>query len=271
MSQKLLIENKKNQMFFRKYFLLPIFCFLLPLFIKAQEGTRTVNKDSEISGKILLIPFEPKLYMSEIDMKINQQTNWNWNHIRENFRHQLDTQLKLKLQSLAPVVSFYSDSEKMSKDLAYIYKSSNLSYDLVDKPTASTTPIQKQNGIKNGQIAVEINTDKKFMNTKLTNVEILPYLTKKYKTDYFVFINELDIKNNMDSYDISSDTYQREVLVHYSILDNSGKIITAGISTSSFSSKINDPKKIVSLTFVPIATYIAAKFSTLVSVPIPKK
>src|SRR3990172_9320085 len=101
-----------------------IFIFLafsvLPSF--SQDGTRIAKKKSSEEGwKIMLIPFELKLYMSEIDLKINQQTKWNFAQIRGNFRKQLDAQLKLKLQSIAPVISFYSDSTKREKDLSYIY------------------------------------------------------------------------------------------------------------------------------------------------------
>jgi len=113
--------------------------------------------------------------------------------------------------------------------------------------------------------------DKKFMNTKLSDIEMLSYLSKKYKSDYFVFVNELDIKSDSESYDISTDSYQREVIVHYSILDKTGKTIIAGISASSISSKINEPKKIVSLAFSPIATHIANKFSAVVNPPAKKK
>lgn len=224
----------------------------------AQEGTRNTNNTStEKTGKILIVPFEPIMYMSEIDQKINQQTKWNFEGIRENFRRQLDNQLKLQLQSIAPVISFYSDSTKMAKDLAYIYKSTDLSYDLVDKPTQATAPTQKQNGIKNGQIAVEANNDKKFMNTKINNNELVPYLSKKYQTDYIVFINELDIKNDMASYDMTTNTFLREVIVHYSIIDKTGKTINAGISTTNFSSQENNPKKITAQSFNTIAKQIA--------------
>lgn len=232
------------------------------LFSLAQESTRTAkNNTTDAVGKIMIIPFDPKLYMSDIDSKINQQTKWNFGQIRENFRKQLNVQLKLKLQSIAPVVSFYSDSVKMAKDLSYIYKSTNLSYDLISNPNAIKNPSGKQNGIKNGQLAVEINMDKKFMNTKINDEKLLGYLTTKYKTDYFVFINQLDIKNNMDTYDLATDTYLRETTVHYSIIDKTGKNISAGVATSQFSSKENDPKKIVSKNFSPIANYIAEKLA----------
>ncbi len=243
--------------------ILSFFLSFLALYSLAQEGTRTAkNNPADTVRKIMLIPFEPKLYMSDIDMKINKQTKWNFEQIRENFRKQLNAQLKLKLQSIAPVISFYSDSAKRANDLLYIYKSTNLSYDLIANPNEAKVPATQQKGIKNGQIEVEVNTDKKFMNIKISEPKLLDYLNTKYKTDYFVFINQLDIKNDLESYDIATDIYQREITVHYSILEKTGKNISAGIATSHFSSKENEPKKIVSDNFSPIATYIAEKLRT---------
>ena len=255
-----------------KYFFLFI-VFATSAISFAQEGTRNAEPTGKTSsGKICLVPFEPKLYMSEIDQKINQQTKWDWETIRENFRHELDAQLKLKLQSTFSVLSFYADSAKMSKDLDYAYNSTSLSYDLVNKPTDAKAANTSKSGISNGQIVVEQSSDKKFMNTKLTNVEVLSYLNKKYASEYFVFINQLDIKNDMNSYDMSTDTYQREIVVHYSILDITGKTINAGVATSRFSSKENNPKKIVAQCFSPIATYIAAKFTAIANPkPVPQK
>ncbi len=255
-----------------KYFFLFI-VFTTSAISFAQEGTRNAEATGKTSsGKICLVPFEPKLYMSEIDQKINQQTKWDWETIRENFRHELDAQLKLKLQSTFSVLSFYADSAKMSKDLDYAYNSTSLSYDPVNKPTDAKAANTSKSGISNGQIVVEQSSDKKFMNTKLTNVEVLSYLNKKYASEYFVFINQLDIKNDMNSYDMSTDTYQREIVVHYSILDITGKTINAGVATSRFSSKENNPKKIVAQCFSPIATYIAAKFTAIANPkPVPQK
>jgi len=244
---------------FKKNFFI-LFLNFLVFFASAQEGTRAAKSNPpESVKKIMVIPFEPKLYMSDIDIKINQLTKWNFEQIRENFRKQLNAQLKLKLQSIEPVVSFYSDSAKMFKDLMYIYKSTSLSYDLIANPNGVPTPSTQQNGIKNGQLAVEINTDEKFMNIKINDEKLLNYLNTKYKTDYFVFINQLDIKNNVDTYDPATDIYQRDVTVHYSIFDKTGKNISAGVATSRFSSRENEPKKIVSTYFSHIAADITSK------------
>ncbi len=234
----------------------------------AQEGTRNTNTNnttSDLSGKIMIVPFEPKLYLSEVDMKVNQQTNWNFGQIRENFRHQLDAQLKLKLQSVAPVFSYYTDSAKTWKDLMYTYKSTNLSSDLVSKPTDASVVNKKESGIKNGEVHVEVSNDKKFMNTKITDKEALPYLTNKYKSEYFVFVNELDIIDIPNSYNLSTDSYNREVSIHYSIIDKTGKTLSAGLLSSQFSSKENNPKKIVSTCFAPIASYITDKLSAIIN------
>lgn len=258
------MNNKRN-----------IFCILflfITLTVFSQVGVRnTPAGKKEITGKLMIVPFEPKLYMSEFDQKFNEQTKWTFNQIREYFRHQLDSQLKLKFQSiLSPVVSFYNDSIKTAQDLDYIYKSTTISFDLVDKPTAPTVENKKQSGIKNGQIVVEISTDKKFTNIKTSNSELIPYLNKKYKAEYFVFINELDINSVPESYDMATDTYQREVVVHYTIIDKDSKLIMAGAATARFTSKENNPKKIAALVFPSIATFIATKFNSIINPVKPK-
>lgn len=249
-----------------------VIALLISLHGTAQEGTRSSTKaTSAISGKVMIVPFEPKLYMSEIDKKVNEQTKWNFNQIRENFRHQLDEQLRLKLKNYTSTVSFYSDSTKMAKDLQFLYNSTRLSFDPIDKPTSGKGTTTKTNGIKDGQLSVEMSNEKKFSNVLMSNNEALPYLSKKYKTDYFLFINQLDIKNDKDSYNVTTDTYLRKVDVHYTILDATGKLITAGIASSSFSSKENNPKKIVAQSFSPIATYIVTKFAGVIKPPVEKK
>lgn len=243
--------------------------------IHAQNQTRSGStaKPISASGKIMIVPFEPRLYMSEIDKKVNEQTKWNFNQIRENFRRQLDLQLQQKFKAYNSVMSFYTDSAKTAKDLGYLYSSLRHSYDLVDKPSTITSKTIAKTGIKNGQVQVEMNDDKKFMNAIVADADALPYFTKKYNTDYFVFINQLDIKNDPTSYNITTATYQRKVDVHYTIVDKNNNLIAAGIASSNFSSKENNPKKIVELSFAPVAKFIANKFiaATKPVIATPKK
>lgn len=246
-----------------RIFLLSLSALLICVYVHAQNQTRSGSsstKTTVISGKIMIVPFEPKLYMSEIDKKVNEQTKWNFNQIRENFRHQLDLQLQQKFKPYSSVISFYKDSSKMARDLNYLYSALGHPYDPINKPSSTTTKTVTTKGIKNGQVEVEMNDDKKFLNTVVQDPDALPYFTKKYSTEYFVFINQLDIKNDPNSYNITTATYQRKVDVHYTIVDKNNKLIVAGIASSSFSSKENNPKKIVELSFAPAAKLIADKF-----------
>jgi hypothetical protein len=239
----------------------------------AQDGTRySTTTTANAIGKIMIVPFEPKLYMSDIDKKINAQTKWDFNQIRENFRHQLDKQLQLKFKNYSTVISFYTDSAKMSKDLKYVYGATSISFDPLDKPSSTNALPTKTTGIKDGQVAVEMSSEKKFTNILLNDKQALLYLNKKYQAEYFVFVNQLDIKNDENSYNITTNSYQRKLDVHYTILDKNGKLITAGIASSVFSSKENNPKKIVALSFAPAADYIVTKFMSVVKpVPLPPK
>jgi len=233
--------------------------FLLTINSFAQDGTRMTNEN--VSGKVMIIPFEPLMYMSEIDKKVNEQTGWNFDQIRENFRHQLDVKILLKLKTKTNAISFYMDSVKMAKDLNYIYKSRSLAYEPVDPKERNTTPANKKTkNITNGQLTVEINNDNKFMNAKVINPALLSLLYKKYGAEYFIFINELDIKPNMEAYDPATDSYHRDITVHYTIIDKTKKVISAGIASVKISSLENAPQKIVEQAFVPIADYIADQY-----------
>jgi hypothetical protein len=128
----------------------------------------------------------------------------------------------------------------------------------ITAPTAA--PLKKEQAIKNGQLAVESSSDKKFTNIKFTSNELIPYLAKKYQCDYIVFVNELDIRTG-SSYDVTGDGTMREIMVHYTIVNKDSKLIAAGAATSKVPAKENNPKKIVSAGFSPIASFIAARLS----------
>jgi hypothetical protein len=245
--------------------LLSILCLLASAIAtdaSAQETTReqgggsTSKTVKEENYRVLLIPFKPTMYMSEVDKKIGTQQKMTFDQVRDAFRWGLDSKLLSQMRAANSTYSLLSDSAKNRKDLEMIYKAISYSYDKVtpDGSIAKTSPPAKdQPRIKDGHLVVEMSDEAKFMNTKIDNPKLLPYLHEKYKTDYFVFINELDIRNNMDSYDIATDTYQRVVTVHYTIFDKTGKKLNAGIATSAFSSNVNDTKTIINTAFASIA------------------
>ncbi len=215
--------------------------------------------------KVLIIPFDPKMYMSEIDKKVNAETKLTGPQIMTAFREGLDEMIFLAVKQKTSVYSFLNDSAKCAKDMAHTYVSTAYSYEPVPADNASikdlNKPVDKRSDPKivNGQLTVLPNMEKKFMNKKVSDPKLLSYLGQKYGSSVFIFVNQIDIKNNPESYDVVADTYKRDVMVHYTIMDKDGKYLAYGISTSSFSSSINDPKKITNTYFMPIANTIANK------------
>jgi hypothetical protein len=93
--------------------------------------TPLVKKPSTAKHKVLLIPFDNKMYMSEIDHVINAETKQNQNEIRWGFKDGIDEQLHKKLKSKYEVVSLMEDTAKNKKDLAMIYSGIGYKYDKV--------------------------------------------------------------------------------------------------------------------------------------------
>ena len=168
--------------------------------------------------------------------------------------------------------SLLNDSTANAKDMTRIYQSIGYSYDPIPPENASRADLNKPKApeskpkIVNGQLAVESGTGNKFMNTKV-KPELLAYLHKKYNSTIFVFINELDIKNDPESYDANTDSYQREITVHYSIMDVTGNFISYGISKAGFSSKVNDPDKIIKNDFSAASKIICDKLVKTLTPP----
>lgn len=232
----------------------------------AQNSTRIDPNDQGASKgtcKILVIPFNPKLYMSEVDKKIGTENNMTFNQVRNTFRSGLDFKIASQLKSLNVTYSLLTDSAKNRLELERIYKSIGYDYDVpqADGAVGKSPAAQNKPTIQNGQLMVEMKDEFRFMNTKINDLKLLPSLQEKYKADVFVFINQLDIKKNEGSYDIITDTYSRDVIIHYTVFDKSGKRINAGVATSTFPSTVNDTKTIINTAFAQASKTIADRVS----------
>ncbi|TND10403.1 MAG: hypothetical protein FD123_45 [Bacteroidetes bacterium] len=223
--------------------------------------------------KVLIVPFSPRMYMSEIDMSINRETSMNYRQIREGFRVGLNKAIAQEFRKTCTVVSLLDDTVKMKKDLDYVYEVTSCSYDPVGTATkqqaapkkdTSKNPPKTATGVKKGQLAVETNDQEKFMNTLILSPNLLTYFKKKYGADYIVFVNELDLKNELgeDPYNMSgSDDYRRSASAHYTVVATAtGKRIAAGKAKSFFSAKTNKPQKIIDGQFSSISKTIFEKF-----------
>ncbi|MCD6066363.1 MAG: peptidoglycan-binding protein [Bacteroidetes bacterium] len=210
--------------------------------------------------KLLIVPFEPRMYMSQIDHKINEETKWNQKKIKENFRFGLDEELYKSIKKKMEVMSFLDDTTKYKKDLVTTYEKLSYRFDKIPDQAKYAAPKKEkdQNYVQKGQLVAVTETDGKFMNAEIKDKSLLTGFNSKYKTDIFLFINQFDITTEMPASDLTTKS-TRTLTVHYTVLTKDGKEINSGISKTTFPSDINTPSKIADKYFSKIADEIAAR------------
>lgn len=242
-----------------------------------QNATVKANNDkpereTAAAHKVMIIPFETRMYMGEIDQKINAETKLTAKEIKYKFRDGLNEQLyKAFKANKFNVVDLMEDTAKYKKDLDGIYQF--LSYEFQKVPDQQNYQPPKKEAekkkIEKGQLNVESNSDARFMNAKVTNAKVVPILYGKYKTDLYVFINQLDIKasGNKGLAEMGDGNANRKIVVHYTVYTLDAREINSGIAEEEFEAGLNNPKKIIDKHFSKIATTIVERVNKGLVVP----
>ncbi len=198
----------------------------------------------------MVIPFEPKLYMSQIDHKINAETKLNQREIKEAFRRGINAELAKELKKKYEVLDLLKDTVKNKKDVFNIYKNITFSYEKVPDQMNYKAPVEEKSKkgttIQNGQISVESSTDAHFMNVRVTSPGLIPELYAKYKTDLFLFINQLDVFSNQIAAGDIGAVSERTITLHYTVFTIDAKEINSGTCSMKFPQSANTPNKIIS-------------------------
>ena len=255
------------------YIITTLSFLILNFVVKAQDKTISGASTSSIAvtnvkHKIMLIPFENRMYMSEIDMAINKETKLSAKQIKDVMRDAVNEQLYKKLKAKMQVVDLLEDSTKTKKDLGDIYKYLTYDYQKVPNQDNFKAPTKEKDGkkIDKGQLAVEINSDARFMNAKIKSASLVPYLYGKYKTDLFLFINELDIKSVTNIPGDYMSVTNRKISVHYTIYTYDAKEVNSGLAEVLMPLDVNNPAKISSNYFSQIADILVARLQKVITV-----
>ncbi|MGZ3863565.1 MAG: hypothetical protein ACXVPN_09095 [Bacteroidia bacterium] len=236
-------------MFLRKYFFLCSCFFVLASFAQKQ--------------RVMIIPFEPKMYMSQIDHKINAETKFTQKQIKDNFRKGINEELARSLKKSFDVVDLMKDTVKYGKDIFSIYKGLTYSFDKVPDQNNYKAPVsekdKKNNNIKNGQLIVETDPDARFMNAKIKNPALVPGLYAKYKTNIFLFINQLDVLSTTVGTNETGNVSERILTLHYTVYTINAKEINSGTCSLKFPGDANTPSKIISAYVSKIAGEITRR------------
>ena len=224
----------------------------------------TQDKDN----KILIIPFENKMYASAIDNELAEFNSLKYNEIKEEIKKGISSQILLTINNKTPAISMVHHKDSTSEVLNYIYNSIGLKYDKVKTKDTVDIEVKKtvlikdklqkfvhqtkehhekaryeRAMIKNGEIHSTNHTAERFMNVIIQNPNLLKELNNKYKTNYYIFINEFHIGK---SYSSKENIYlkNRQLSTHYTVFNQNGREVDAGVIKVEMPSDILEMKKI---------------------------
>ena len=92
-----------------------------------QFEVYTQDKDN----KILIIPFENKMYASAIDNELAEYNRLNYSAIKEEMKKGISEQILLSISNKTPAISLEHHKDSNSQILNYIYNSIGLKYEKV--------------------------------------------------------------------------------------------------------------------------------------------
>jgi hypothetical protein len=250
----------------KRLFLLSIFALPLLGFAQANDDSQnnSMSASPESHRKILIIPYEAKMHISDADHDIAEYSNRTQQQMRAMFRMGLAHQVNATIVTQYPTYSLLEDMRpEAQRELQRIYHAIDYSYDTVFSTQQMTRNAwgkklsKKEQRLRMGnQPGAE---DKRFMNVKMLDPQLLEDLSATYGVDLFVFVTQVEIKTNRrDCPGSGNDLFDRDVKVHYAIYNKSGTEVFGGIAKFNSTESTNDVSAIMQQNFPPISETILA-------------
>lgn len=204
---------------------------------------------------LLLVPFKSQMYLSDINKDLAEYNQLNTDEIIERFTAALDQSIYYTFRERSDVSSFYALEDESSKmDLKYIFSSLRLEYELVEntenqsKLKAFSKKLKKKEAskyqrgsINEGQIVTKRDDRERYMKAVVEDKKMLDSMHTKFNNKFFLFVNQLDIKNKIDeTAAMEQMKYEREIKLHYTLYHVNGEILSTGISVTNFPANLND-------------------------------
>jgi hypothetical protein len=206
---------------------------------------------------VLLIPFDPNYYMSDMDPELGAYNQLTSLQIREAFRTSINNALLTSVRAKKSAKSLLGDGGPNSiKDLSYLLQGIRYEYCYLETDataTASSKPLKPK-----GQVVTKPETAKKYMKAVPDDQKAFEELVNEANAKFLIAVNQVELKNVFtDQMQMQHLTYTREMRVHYSIIDRSGKNIYGGIAVSGFNNNVQDINQLIRLTVPNIADQIS--------------
>ncbi|HOZ29905.1 MAG TPA: hypothetical protein PLL66_03220 [Bacteroidales bacterium] len=250
--------------------------------LKSQEYLDFNTSNGEGQKRILLVPFDPRIYYNDATAIIAEKEGETHDEIMEYFRYQLNLQLYDAMMDSCVIISLFSDNTRQDKeDIDGLY--SIISYELVQAmPNALEDAEKEKKGyfarkredkeqqrrkdeiaqyntkIVDGEIVGKRQpTNDMYLNIVFHQPEVLTEIANRRDVDYFLFINQFDIKGNYgDPYLSGNSKSERTIKVHFSIYNSQGKLVHGSFGENKMPFDLADKQEIASLYFPEVIRQI---------------
>lgn len=230
---------------------------------KYVENTRSGRADGVIpndSGlpRVLIVPFDPRLYFSDADLDISQRTKVPAPQVRYAFRKRLNILLEpdgydvLHMlggkvsDSISELNRFYAGvSYESIQPLTPMVLPQGASADETDKNRKNISEAFNQfvSPEKKQTLAKE---DTRHIGAVVKDQGLFPHLQEKYLADYVVFINQFEIHTDYENcLDRARKDYERSFVAHYTIFNKAGERLAGDRIKMKYHSNENDLYKIL--------------------------
>jgi hypothetical protein len=172
-----------------------------------QVEKEEAKKDS-IEHSVMLIPYDPRFYLSDADKEISEESKKNPTLIRSRMHSRSEWYTYRAIRRKYPTVSLLQNDtiEAYIEAAGSLFSNTNFNYakSMVKPPeTVSNVYVKKQEKeVADSRIASQyLNEDShaQFMKADFKKKEILEKLYNQFGTDLFVFLTQLEIKTNYKS------------------------------------------------------------------------
>ena len=245
---------------------------VLPLILKAQIELDFNSAKFNRTKTVLVVPFDPRIYFNDATSLILKNEKMSHDELMQYFRYQFNLQLVNSLIDSCNVVSLYTDNTRVDqKDIDNLY--SIISYEWrIDQPNRPENPEnQKKKNyferkkeekeqkkreqeledsrtrIQNGEIVSKpVRKDDHYLHIVFHQTEVLEEIARRLKIDYFIFINQFEIKGIYgDPYLSGNPKAERIFNVHFSIYNSKGNFIHGSFGQTKIPFNLDDKDEIV--------------------------
>ena len=211
------------------------------------------------SISVLVVPYMPAMHLSDADNDISDESQMEMPKMRSTLRQGLLKELNKQFAEVYNIRRFNNDFvNDDNSDLDVLYHTLLFEGDSVyPLKDPARFAIKDSAAVKKG--SKKLTPEIQYMNVGIYDNMLITDLSKKYDADYIIFLNEIDIKTHFeDCLNLALKIYRRDIKIHYSIFDKTGKQIYGDVAVSHFASNSNDVHEIINANFPTISKYILA-------------